>query len=776
MLINGLTHSIFSKSFLLIFTLIISLHNAELHAQGNTNAPEIIPGEFIIKLKREEMISALRANSDNLYKRFKLRNKRSIKSINSFKVELFSFIGLKQRESYSEFESLLVEQRIGRLTNMPDRLSEQMEFIEYIEPNYKIHPSATTNDPYLVGGNLWALNSANNIDINGVEAWSSKSSDANVVVGVIDTGVDYTHPDLAANMWKNPHEIPNNKIDDDANGVIDDIYGYNVIDKLDPLKARRPRAEGDPWDTNFHGTHVAGTIAAVGNNNLGVVGVVGPTSKVKIVALRIFNDQMYGSLSAAIAAYNYIVALNAKGTNVRVINNSWALNGLTSEPLSLRDAIHRAENAGILTVAAAGNENSNNDLIPIYPANTAVSSVLSVAAIGKDGFLGKKEDGITQFSNYGPNTVDLAAPGVDILSTVPENIMFMSYYSARGTSMASPHVAGAAALVASRSPLLSSLDIKNTLLKTIKPITGLRNKMLYPGIIDLKAALDSLTTISPALNIATQPRSQTVNAGQTFTFSVIANGTGPFFYQWYKNNSIINGATSASYSFGPATLLDNQSQFKCIVRNATQSISSSAAVLTVNSNSLPIITVQPQSKTLTPGTAITLYVTASSNSALSYQWQRNGVNISGATKSSYTFLATSLDNGARYRCLITNSSGSINSSEAIVTVRSGNLTPTITFSRLGAIAQNFTVKVGQNADLLVELNDPENVEVQIATNLLPSGAQYVSVPGPFPSGTFKTRLNWTPTITQANKTYNITVSAFDGVNFASKNVALSVVQ
>ena len=256
---------------------------------------------------------------------------------------------------------------------------------------------------------------------------------SSVVVAVIDTGVDYNHVDLAANIWTNPGEIAGNGIDDDGNGFVDDVHGYDFANN-----------DGNPMDDNGHGTHVAGTIAAVGNNSLGVTGVAWSTS---IMPLKFLSANGSGYLSDAVEAINYATMMRTRyGVNVRVDNNSWGGGGFSS---AMQSAIQAANDAGILFVAAAGNSGTNNDASPQYPANYDSPNVISVAATDQNGQL-------ASFSNYGATTVDLAAPGVSIYSTTPNN----TYSTYSGTSMATPHVSAVAALAWALNPDATVAEVR----------------------------------------------------------------------------------------------------------------------------------------------------------------------------------------------------------------------------------------------------------------------------------------------------------------------------
>jgi hypothetical protein len=264
-----------------------------------------------------------------------------------------------------------------------------------VEPNWRVRKMTTPDDTLYP--NMWGLDNAGqsggtvDADIDAPEAWNITTGDPNVIVAVIDSGVDYLHPDLAANIWTNAIEaagVPG--VDDDGNGYIDDIHGYDFA-----------MNDGDPMDTNGHGTHVSGTIAAVGNNNLGVVGV---NWQCKIMACRFLDASGGGWTDDAIEAINYAVANGAK-----ILSNSWGGGGYSS---LLGDAIANARDNGVLFVAAAGNSASDNDAYPSYPAGYNVSNVISVASTDRN-------DNLSSFSSFGHNSVHLGAPGSSILSSVP---------------------------------------------------------------------------------------------------------------------------------------------------------------------------------------------------------------------------------------------------------------------------------------------------------------------------------------------------------------------
>jgi serine protease len=380
-----------------------------------------------------------------------------------------------------------------------DRAIEQLRkhpAIEYVEPNYTVYASVVPND--LSFGELWGLHNTGQAggtagaDIQAADAWSATTGSAEIVVGIIDTGIDYTHPDLAANIWRNSGEVAGNGVDDDGNGYIDDVHGINAI-----------TGSGDPMDDHDHGTHVAGTIGAVGGNGIGVAGV---NWNVRMCGLKFLSAAGSGSTADAVEAINYAVALKSRGVNLRVLNNSWG-GGAFSQ--ALMDAIATANNAGILFVAAAGNNAGNNDSMPHYPSSYDVPNVLSVAST-------TRTDGISSFSNYGATSVDMGAPGSEILSTIPGN----SYAVFSGTSMATPHVTGAAALVLSSNDALTVAELKDILMTSGDPISALDGRTVSGKRLNVTSALAQAGPPQPRFDITVSPASRALNQGQSTSYTV----------------------------------------------------------------------------------------------------------------------------------------------------------------------------------------------------------------------------------------------------------------
>ncbi|MSR32593.1 MAG: hypothetical protein EXR99_13925 [Gemmataceae bacterium] len=339
------------------------------------------------------------------------------------------------------------------------------------EANYRILMEKVPNDPKF--SSLYGMNNSGqtsgltDADIDAPEAWNIFTGTGQTIVAVIDSGVDYSHQDLASNMWRNPGEIAGDNQDNDGNGFIDDIFGADFFNN-----------DGNPMDDNGHGTHVAGTIGAVGNNGIGVTGV---NWKARIMALKFLDSNGSGSVSGAISALNYAVTKGAK-----ISNNSWGGGGYSS---LMAQAINNAKSAGHIFVAAAGNEGANNDSIANYPSNYNSDNVVAVAATGNS-------DTLASFSNYGRTTVDLAAPGVSIYSTLPGN----SYGSLSGTSMATPHVSGALSLLWDKFPNLTYQQVVQKLLSSVDAVAGLSGKVATGGRLNLEKLLS--TTTAPPSDLA----------------------------------------------------------------------------------------------------------------------------------------------------------------------------------------------------------------------------------------------------------------------------------
>jgi thermitase len=370
------------------------------------------------------------------------------------------------------------------------RAYEESPDVAYAEPNFRVFPSAVPNDPNYK--DLWGLNNLGqtggspDADADAPEAWDTTTGSPETVVGVIDEGIDVNHPDLKGNIWTNPGEVAGNRFDDDRNGYVDDVNGYDFAN--DDASVYDPDLISGKGDE--HGTHVAGTIAAVGNNGIGVAGV---NWDAQVASLKFLGTQG-GYVSDAVEAVNYAVA-----EGMDISNNSWGIGSGRSQ--ALEDAIRRADNAGHIFIAAAGNGGSdgvgdNNDATPEYPASYELPNVVSVAA-------SNDTDRLASFSNFGATSVDLAAPGVGILSTLPGG-----YGRFSGTSMATPHVAGVAALIKNQDPGLDDAQVKAKLLWSVDQKASLQGEVATNGRLNAVRPLTENTEepLTVATADTTKPR------------------------------------------------------------------------------------------------------------------------------------------------------------------------------------------------------------------------------------------------------------------------------
>ncbi|MCB9100053.1 MAG: S8 family serine peptidase [Anaerolineales bacterium] len=411
-----------AKIALLVMVGLLVMMSASTYAKTGQQVerPEYVSGEVLLKLK--DGVNIERINEIN--------RQFNTQTINYFRNSHIFHLKLPP--------NLTVNEVIPQIESSP--------LVEYVTPNGLYYLDVTPNDPQ--GSQLWGLHNFGqsggtvDADIDALEAWDITTGSNEVVIAVIDSGAQLNHPDLAANLWTNPGEIPNNGIDDDNNGFVDDVHGWDFSSN-----------DNDPSPVGGacggHGTHTAGTIGAVGNNGVGVTGV---NWNVKLMPLKAFSI-VFGSFCSAsdadlIAAVDYYTLMG-----VRISSNSYGGGGFN---LAMQDAI-RASNS--VFVAAAGNEGSNNDSTPQYPSNYDLDNIISVAATDRN-------DNRASFSNYGINTVDLGAPGVDILSTLPNS----KYGNLSGTSMATPHVAGVAGLLLAQDPDLTVYEVKWRILNGVDNI------------------------------------------------------------------------------------------------------------------------------------------------------------------------------------------------------------------------------------------------------------------------------------------------------------------
>lgn len=345
------------------------------------------------------------------------------------------------------------------------RIYRQNENVIYAEPNYICKNQLIPNDAYY--DFQWGLNR-----INATSAWNLTTGSSNVIIAVVDSGIDTNHPDLKGNLWINKGEIPDNNIDDDNNGYIDDIYGWNF-----------ESGNNNVTDDNGHGTHVAGIIAASGNNTQGVSGVMWNAT---IMPLKFLDKNGDGYITDAVDAISYATKMGAF-----IINCSW---GGSSYSKALKDII---EASTALVVCAAGNEVSSEDIdiLPNYPASFNSSNIISVAAVDEN-------NNLCYFSNYGTNSIDVAAPGALIYSTLPGS----KYGFMQGTSMATPYVSGLAGLIKSLYPELSALQVKYTIMNNVDSVASLAGKILTGGVINAYNSLNNVITDTAVPTVNVDPK------------------------------------------------------------------------------------------------------------------------------------------------------------------------------------------------------------------------------------------------------------------------------
>ncbi len=457
---NGFSHKWWVGCILTIsFSLVLQVQSSFASIRKIDLTHQFMPSELIVKLKNQK--TALSLNSVTALKTFK-----NILGSNSV-LEAKPFMTDKQIYKIKLDKNLNLTQSIQKLNSDPS--------IQYAEPNYimkllvenpPLEDPAGPNDPDLKL--TWGMKNTGQVDSEGqvgkvgsdigvFPLWQKGfTGDKKVLVAVIDTGVQWDHPDLKDNIFTNTKEDGK---DGDGNGFVNDIHGWNFVDNTNQSS-----------DDHGHGTHVSGTIGGIGNNGIGVAGVVW---NVSILPVKFLSAQGSGTLEGAVESINY-----ARMMKVNIMSNSWGGGGFTQ---SLYDAIAAARDAGVIFTAAAGNDRSDNDASPAYPASYEIDNIISVAATDN-------QDQIANFSNYGKRAVHVAAPGVHVYSTVKDS----KYDTYSGTSMATPHVSGIAAMMLSINPKMTYAEVRKRLIETSDPVLGLRKKVAAKGRVNVFNAVNSI--------------------------------------------------------------------------------------------------------------------------------------------------------------------------------------------------------------------------------------------------------------------------------------------
>lgn len=540
-----------------------------------------------------------------------------------------------------------------------------------VQPNYLRYAvqSAPPNDRYWLEGRLWGLDR-----IQAPSVWNTFSrGDDRVIVASLDTGINYRHPDLAANMWRNALEIPGNGIDDDGDGYVDDVFGINALNH-----------SGDPMDDHGHGTLTAGTIAAVGNNGEGVVGV---TWNTRLLACKFLAANGVGTDAGAIECLNYIVGLRNRGVNIRVSSNGWGAARRDGAPAgALQAAIGAAGAAGILNIFGAGNEGKDNDREPFDPAGFGSSTSVSVAASDRN-------DARSTFSNYGAVSVDLAAPGEDIITTYQA-----AYGSASGSSLAAAHVAGTAALLAGLDPSLSPAGIKVLLLRNVDQLPQWAGRVASGGRLNAFRAATAVgvsPNAPPSVSILYPADGDVLTTPVNVTIDAIAddgaNGTVKQV-TFYANGTPVGTSSAAPFSvpWSPSSL--GKYTLTAVATDNLDATTTSAAVsvTVVKPNVPPAVSVTnpgPGASFQLPATiAVGATATDADGSVSSVAFYANGVSI-GIDSNSPFAVSWSPAGAGDYllTAVATDNQGATTTSSGVsVTVTKPNIPPTVSLTSPGA--------------------------------------------------------------------------------------------
>ncbi len=630
----------------------------------------------------------------------------------------------------------------------------------YAEPNYILHTTATPNDPQF--GNLWGLlNTGQTIngspgvtgaDIHATSAWDLTTGSKANVVTVVDTGIDYSHPDLAANVWSAPAPF-SVTIGGTTISCAAGTHGFNAIANT-----------CDPKDDNNHGTHVSGTIGGAGNNGIGVAGVNWTAS---IMGSKFLDATGSGSLANAIKAIEFAIqAKNAfastAGANVRVLSNSWGGGGFSQ---GLLDEINKANTNNMLFVAAAGNSASNNDVVPSYPASYNAPNVIAVAA-------SNNQDQLASFSNFG-STVALAAPGVDVLSTTINN----TYQFFSGTSMATPHVSGAAALILSKCSL-DTAGVKAAIINNVDVVGALTGRVATNGRLNVDKALRACAApATPGFTLAASPASQSVTQGASTSYTVTVTPSGGF------TGTVTFSAgglpTGAAATFNPSSVTGAGTATMTVTTVATTPTGTFPLTITATSGGLQrmasvSLTVNaaptdfslsptPASRAITQGASTTYTVT---------------VTPSGGFTGTVTFSAGGLPTGAAATFNPSSVTGAGTSTMTVTTVAT---TPTGTFplsitGTSGSLTHSTSVSLTVNAPVAADFSvsatpssttvsrgDPASYTVTVTPSGGFSGAVAFSVSG-LPADT---SASFSPSAVTTSGASTMTVSTSDPSPFGT---------
>ncbi|HLZ54622.1 MAG TPA: PKD domain-containing protein, partial [Verrucomicrobiae bacterium] len=480
-------------------------------------------------------------------------------------------------------------------------LYQQSGLVQYAEHDFYVHALASPNDFYYQQGNLWGLHNygqfggRTNADIDAPDAWNVQHDASNIIVAVVDTGVYYTHEDLAGNMWHNPQE--------NQDGYTNDLYGINVT--------TNGLGNGNPLDDYGHGTHVAGTIGAVGNNTVGVVGVAW---HVQIMACKFLDSTGNGTIDGAIQCLQF-----AQSHGANVVNASWGSTGFTSQ--ALHDAIASLRNAGIMFVAACGNSGADNDTTPLYPASYSdLDNVIAVAATDSS-------DQLPVWSDYGATNVDLATPGQEIYSCW--NGSNSDYQFDDGTSMASAMTAGAIAVMEAHFPNENYQQIKQQVLANVDPLPSLQGKCISGGRLNLYKALTGGAAPPPTLTASFTANPTNGQAPLNVQFTDTSNGS-PTSWNWNFGDGTTSTAQNPSHTFSSP---GNFTVTLAVANNNNQTSSASQMISVTSTSAAPVLSLtatQPNAYVSgqQPGT-ITFHRTGDTSQSYEVFWMFSGTASNG---------------------------------------------------------------------------------------------------------------------------------------------------
>lgn len=608
-------------------------------------------------------------------------------------------------------------------------VSEKLEMLRRdpavlaVEPNYLVSALPTLPEPVVADSTTeraFALSSADPLrsaqwaltNIAAPVAWLITTGTADTVVVVIDSGINYHHEDLIENLWRNPGEIAGNHIDDDANGYIDDVFGIDVADDANGN-------DSDPFDAGangyYHGTAVAGIIGARASNGIGITGV---NHAVKLMTVRAIRASNTISLADELEALSYVLDMKLSGVNIRVVNMSYG--GIPFSHAE-KDAIEALIQQGIVVCAAAGNQRRNNDTSPFYPASHSLDGLIAVAAVNQKGELANFP--FNGKSHYGRTNVDLAAPGLNIVSTFgPDANDYDSAFF--GTSAATPHVAGAAALLLSVNPAASPADLRRALIDSADRLPALAGKLVSNGRLNIARALEhSLIAVGPPRFIQ-HPVAQSVVLSNQLVLDASAYGQHPRTVQWFRDGESLPGATNLSLAMERVGLTA-AGDYWLTVSNLHGVATSQVATVTIEP--LRIVS-ELAPKSVRSGSAARFDAKVEGPKPIRFQWHFDGTPLVGATNATLKLKKALLANEGEYSYVASNAFGAVTSAPAFLTVL---VKPVITIPPLSQ-----SVVAGGTLSLSVGFSgNPEPFSVQwqkgsttFASNVVTGGESFFTLP------------------------------------------------